>query len=103
MYKLMSSSYYFNILEGCFVVLGGLMLLGMILKQQHMLFRHLVLSIYTQLNYLIGYKNAERNFGHEDPMLTEYTYGESGANTEKLLKVQKGDSLLINTLENGLT
>ncbi|OTW74613.1 Uncharacterized protein BC141101_05237 [Bacillus toyonensis] len=99
----MSSSYYFNILGGGFVVLGGLMLLGMILKQQHMLFRHLVLSIYTQLNYLIGYKNAERNFGHEDPMLTEYTYGESGANTEKLLKVQKGDSLLINTLENGLT
>ncbi|PEO59152.1 hypothetical protein COI41_17235 [Bacillus toyonensis] len=103
MYKLMSSSYYFNILGGGFVVLGGLMLLGMILKQQHMLFRYLLLSIYTQLNYLIGYKNAERNFGHEDPMLTEYTYGESGANTEKLLKVQKGDSLLINTLENGLT
>lgn len=103
MYKLMSSSYYFNILGGGFVVLGGLMLLGMILKQQHMLFRYLELSIYTQLNYLIGYKNAERNFGHEDPMLTEYTYGESGANTEKLLKVQKGDSLLINTLENGLT
>ncbi|MEH7646694.1 hypothetical protein [Bacillus toyonensis] len=75
----------------------------MILKQQHMLFSYLALSIYTQLNYLIGYKNAERNFGHEDPMLTEYTYGESGANTEKLLKVQKGDSLLINTLENGLT
>ncbi|MGF9812205.1 hypothetical protein [Bacillus toyonensis] len=75
----------------------------MILKQQHMLFRYLALPIYTQLNYLIGYKNAERNFGHEDPMLTEYTYGESGANTEKLLKVQKGDSLLINTLENGLT
>ncbi|WP_240523799.1 hypothetical protein, partial [Bacillus cereus] len=69
----------------------------------HMLFRYLALPIYTQLNYLIGYKNAERNFGHEDPMLTEYTYGESGANTEKLLKVQKGDSLLINTLENGLT
>ncbi|OSM10545.1 hypothetical protein BTH38_24650 [Bacillus toyonensis] len=68
-----------------------------------MLFRYLALSIYTQFNYLIGYKNAERNFGHEDPMLTEYTYGESGANTEKLLKVQKGDSLLINTLENGLT
>lgn len=103
MCKLMSSSYYFNILGGGFVVLGGLMLLGMILKQQHMLFRHLVLSILTQLNYLIGYKNAERNFGHEDPMLTEYTYGESGANTEKRLKVQKGDSLLINTLENGLT
>ncbi|MFB6647762.1 hypothetical protein [Bacillus toyonensis] len=55
------------------------------------------------MNYLIGYKNAERNFGHEEPILTEYTYGESGANTEKLLKVQKGDSLLINTLENGLT
>ncbi|MGH1286733.1 hypothetical protein [Bacillus toyonensis] len=55
------------------------------------------------MNYLIGYKDAERNFGHEDPMLPKYTYGESGANTEKLLKVQKGDLLLINTLENGLT
>lgn len=55
------------------------------------------------MNYLIGYKDAEQNFGHEDPMLTEYTYGEPGSNTEKLLKVQKGDLLLINTLENGLT
>ncbi|PGC92224.1 hypothetical protein COF09_20725 [Bacillus toyonensis] len=51
MCKLMSSSYYFNILGGGFVVLGGLMLLGMILKQQHMLFRYLVLSILIQLNY----------------------------------------------------
>jgi hypothetical protein len=42
------------------------------------------------LNYLIGYKDAEQNCGHEDPVLTEYTYGESGSNTEKLLKVQKG-------------
>lgn len=24
------------------------------------------------VNYLIGFKDAERNFGHEDPMLTEY-------------------------------
>lgn len=47
----MSLSYYFNILEVGFVVLGGLMLLGMILKQQHMLFGHLKLSILTQLNY----------------------------------------------------
>ncbi|MCT6916479.1 MAG: hypothetical protein M3000_15370, partial [Bacillus wiedmannii] len=31
MYKLMSSNYYFNILEVGFVVLGGLMLVGMIL------------------------------------------------------------------------
>ncbi|WP_229194055.1 hypothetical protein [Bacillus cereus] len=34
MYKLISLSYYFNILEVGFVVLGGLMLVGMILKQQ---------------------------------------------------------------------
>lgn len=47
----MSLSYYFNILEVGFVVLGGLMLLGMILKQQHMLFRYFKLSILTQLNY----------------------------------------------------
>ncbi|MFK4309308.1 hypothetical protein ABH957_003985 [Bacillus sp. RC242] len=53
------------------------------------------------MNYLIGYKDAERNFGHEDPMLTEYTYGESGANTEKLLKVQKGDFLFFHkTIHN---
>ena len=41
------------------------------------------------MNYLIGYKDAERNFGHEDPMLTEYTYGESGANTDKLQKYKR--------------
>ncbi|OTY25333.1 hypothetical protein BK732_07035 [Bacillus thuringiensis serovar navarrensis] len=51
MCKLMSLSYYFNILGGGFVVLGGLMLLGMSLKQQYMLFRHLELSILNQLNY----------------------------------------------------
>ncbi|WP_394238311.1 endonuclease NucS domain-containing protein [Niallia oryzisoli] len=45
------------------------------------------------MNFLIGYKDAEKNFGHEDPMLKEYTYGESGANKEKLIKVQKGDYL----------
>ena len=53
------------------------------------------------MNYLIGYKDAERNFGHEDPMLTEYTYGESGANTDKLQKVQKGDFLFFHkTIHN---
>ncbi|PEA07745.1 hypothetical protein CN425_19690 [Bacillus cereus] len=51
MCKLMSLSYYFNILGGGFVVLGGLMLMGMIFKQQHMLFRYFELSILTQLNY----------------------------------------------------
>ncbi len=51
MCKLMSLSYYFNILGGGFVVLGGLMLMGMIFKQQHMLFRYLKLSIITQFNY----------------------------------------------------
>ncbi|HDX9652278.1 DUF91 domain-containing protein [Bacillus wiedmannii] len=53
------------------------------------------------MHYLIGYKDAERNFGHEDPMLTEYTYGESGANTDKLQKVQKGDFLFFHkTIHN---
>ncbi|MFJ8456419.1 endonuclease NucS domain-containing protein [Bacillus paramycoides] len=53
------------------------------------------------MNYLIGYKDAERNFGHEDPMLKEYTYGESGSNAEKLLKVQKGDFLFFHkTIHN---
>ncbi|MGG5796093.1 endonuclease NucS domain-containing protein [Bacillus nitratireducens] len=53
------------------------------------------------MNYLIGYKDAERNFGHEDPMLREYTYGESGSNTEKLLKVQKRDFLFFHkTIHN---
>ena len=53
------------------------------------------------MNYLVGYKDAERNFGHEDPMLREYTYGESGSNTEKLLKVQKGDFLFFHkTIHN---
>ncbi len=33
----MSSNYYFNTLGEGFVVLGGLMLVEMILKQQHML------------------------------------------------------------------
>ncbi|QWG26466.1 hypothetical protein EXW58_01940 [Bacillus mycoides] len=47
----MSLSYYFNILEVGFVVLGGLMLLGMILKQQYILFRYFGLSILIQLNY----------------------------------------------------
>ena len=45
------------------------------------------------MNYLVGYKDADKNYGHEDPMIKEYTYGESGANTEKLLKVKKGDYL----------
>ncbi|SOC41446.1 endonuclease NucS domain-containing protein [Ureibacillus acetophenoni] len=45
------------------------------------------------MNYLIGYKDADKNFGHEDPMLNEFTYGESGGNTVNLLKVNKGDYL----------
>lgn len=53
------------------------------------------------MNYLIGYKDAERNFGHEDPMLTEYTYGKSGFNTEKLLKIKNGDFLFFHkTMHN---
>ncbi|PEA18174.1 hypothetical protein COK06_15980 [Bacillus cereus] len=51
MYKLISLSYYFNILGGGFVVLGGLMLMRMIFKQQHILFRHFKLSILTQFDY----------------------------------------------------
>ncbi|PFR35636.1 hypothetical protein COK27_27225 [Bacillus thuringiensis] len=59
MCKLMSLSYYFNILGGGFVVLGGLMLLEMILKQQHLLSRRFGLSILTQLNY----NNTRVNMG----------------------------------------
>jgi len=55
----MSLSYYFNILGGGFVVLGGLMLLEMILKQQHLLSRRFKLSILTQLNY----NNTRVNMG----------------------------------------
>ncbi|MGG3507978.1 endonuclease NucS domain-containing protein [Paenibacillus lautus] len=45
------------------------------------------------MNFLIGYLDAERNNGHEDPMLNEFTYGESSNNTTNLLNVSKGDYL----------
>ncbi|MCM3204001.1 endonuclease NucS domain-containing protein [Paenibacillus illinoisensis] len=45
------------------------------------------------MNYLIGYKDADRNNGHEDPMLNEFTYGESSSNTTNLLNVGTGDYL----------
>lgn len=45
------------------------------------------------MNFLIGYLDPERNYGHEDPMLNEFTYGESSNNTTKLLNVSKGDYL----------
>lgn len=45
------------------------------------------------MNFLIGYLDAERNNGHEDPMLNEFTYGESSNNATNLLKVSKGEYL----------
>ncbi len=44
-------------------------------------------------NFLIGYKDAEKNNGHEDPMLHEFTYGDLKVNGEKLLSLKKGDFL----------
>lgn len=44
-------------------------------------------------NYLIGYKDPEKNNGHEDPMLNEFTYGDLKINGEKLLTLKKGDFL----------
>lgn len=35
------------------------------------------------MNFLIGYLDAERNNGHEDPMLNEFTYGESSNNIQR--------------------
>ena len=45
------------------------------------------------MNFLIGYLDAERNYGHEDPMLNEFTYGVSSNNAANLLNVSKGDYL----------
>lgn len=44
-------------------------------------------------HYLIGYKDPEKNNGHEDPMLYEFTYGDLKINGEKLLTLKKGDFL----------
>ncbi|MDI3311338.1 MAG: endonuclease NucS [Thermoanaerobacterium sp.] len=44
-------------------------------------------------NYLIGYVDAEKNNGHEDPMLSEFTYGDLKTNGGKLLGLKKGDIL----------
>lgn len=44
-------------------------------------------------NYLIGYVDAEKNKGHEDPILNEFTYGDLKNNGEKLLSLKKGDLL----------
>lgn len=44
-------------------------------------------------NYLIGYVEAEKNNGHEDPLLNEFTYGDLKTNGEKLLCLKKGDLL----------
>lgn len=43
-------------------------------------------------NYLIGYVDPEKNRGHEDPVLNEFTYGDI-KNGEKLLSLKKGDFL----------
>lgn len=44
-------------------------------------------------SYLIGYVDAEKNNGHEDPMINEFTYGDLGSNGRKLQNVQRGDFL----------
>ena len=45
-------------------------------------------------SYLIGYIDARRNEGHEDPYLTEYTYGDVNVNGKKLREnVNQGDFL----------
>ncbi|MDQ1146592.1 hypothetical protein QE429_003419 [Bacillus sp. SORGH_AS 510] len=44
-------------------------------------------------SYLIGYVDPEKNNGHEDPMLKEFTYGDLKINGEKLLGLNKGDYL----------
>ncbi|MEY9979906.1 endonuclease NucS domain-containing protein [Lysinibacillus sp. RC79] len=52
------------------------------------------------MNFLIGYLDAERNNGHEDPMLSEFTYGESSNNALNLLKVNKEDFLFFHKAVN---
>lgn len=44
-------------------------------------------------NYLIGYVDPEKNKGHEDPILGEFTYGDIKENGKKLLSLRKGDFL----------
>lgn len=41
--------------------------------------------------YLIGYKDPEKNGGHEDPMFQEFTYGDINGNGNKLQGVERGD------------
>lgn len=52
------------------------------------------------MNFLISYLDAEQNYGHEDPMLSEFTYGESSNNALNLLKVNKGDYLFFHKTIN---
>ncbi|SIS64837.1 endonuclease NucS domain-containing protein [Salimicrobium flavidum] len=46
------------------------------------------------MNYLIGYKDPEKNGGHEDPVLREFTYG----HRKKLKQVKPGDYLFFHTM-----
>lgn len=45
------------------------------------------------MNYLIGYKDPEKNGGHEDPVLREFSYGHS----KNLKNVSQGDILFFHT------
>jgi len=52
-------------------------------------------------SYLIAYLNPKRNKVEEDPLFSEYTYGDKGRNGKRLLtKVQKGDYLFFHTTLN---
>lgn len=44
-------------------------------------------------SYLISYKDPEKNNGHEDPTLDEYTYGDLRDNGKRLQSLHKGDFL----------
>jgi hypothetical protein len=44
-------------------------------------------------NYFISYIEPEKNNGHEDPMLQEFTFGDLKLNGEKLLGLSRGDYL----------
>ncbi|UOQ92219.1 hypothetical protein MUO14_17255 [Halobacillus shinanisalinarum] len=53
-------------------------------------------------SYLIGYILPEKNDGHEDPMLREFTYGESGFRANILKnKVSKDDLLFFHRMIYG--
>lgn len=52
-------------------------------------------------NYLIGYVDPKINEGHEDPLLSEFTYGDYQQNGRKLRNLNKGDFLFFHTTIRG--